>query len=73
MGKTCKHEPDLDTTGLAFRHDEGCDIGVFCAHCGESGFATVWAEDFRWQDDDDWDERGLSKRKIGPLKPPDAA
>src|SRR5262249_26553223 len=50
--KPCKHEPDPDSGQRVARLDGGWDIGVECILCGEFGYAQVWEEDVKWQDED---------------------
>ena len=52
MNKTCNHEPDFTTAGIALREDASCDVGVECRLCGEHGFAIVTADGITWNDDD---------------------
>jgi hypothetical protein len=54
--RRCEHEVNWAHAGLAGTYEDGCDVGLECAKCGEQGFADVEASMIRWNDRDDWGE-----------------
>ena len=72
MTKKCQHEPDWDSTEVAARDDEYCEVALVCLHCGENAFADIGPDHFKWSHDgspvDD-----LSPHSVGSEEPPDDA
>jgi hypothetical protein len=70
----CKHELDYDTLGIASWWEEVCvEVGVWCRHCGENGFAVIVPEDFKWNDDDDPPKDDVSPPQVGTETPNDSS
>ncbi|HZX41012.1 MAG TPA: hypothetical protein VFE93_04180, partial [Myxococcaceae bacterium] len=67
------HEADWDSTEVAARGDEYCEVALVCLLCGENAFADLGPEPFRWSDGSPVDDGSEGNDSAENPPPPDDA